>query len=236
LRGRIASILDYSIAKGYRTEANVAEWKGSLKNALPNLSRIAKVQHHPAMPFSDLPDFIAALRSEVGTAARCLELTILCAVRTTEARCAEWSEFDLDAATWTIPAGRIKGDREHRVPLSPRTVAIVRSLIGLHPKYVFLGNKGKPLSDGTMLALLDRMGMGHFTVHGFRSTFRDWSGECTSFPREVCELALSHVNDDETEAAYLRTDFFEKRRALMETWARFAAGEGEPVRLIGAAE
>lgn len=236
LRGRIAAILDYSIAKGYRTEANVAEWKGSLKNALPNLSRIAKVQHHPAMPYSALPDFIPLLRSEIGVAARCLELTILCAVRTTEARCAEWKEFDLDAATWTIPAGRIKGNREHRVPLSPRAVAIVRGMVGLHKKYVFLGNKGKSLSDGAMLKLLERMKQDQYTVHGFRSTFRDWSGEQTNFPREICELALSHVNDDETEAAYLRTDFFDKRRKLMEAWAAFVAGETEPMRLVASAE
>ncbi len=109
-------------------------------------------------------------------------------------------------------------------------------MVGLHPDFVFVARKGKPLSDGAMLALLDTMKRGHFTVHGFRSTFRDWSAECTSYPREICELALAHINDDKTEAAYLRSDLFERRRALMNTWASFAAGETEPVRLVGAAE
>jgi integrase len=236
LRGRIDAILDFSIAKGYRTAPSCAKWQGALKNALPNRSRIARIKHHPAMAWADLPAFIAELRQQIGIAARCLELTILCCVRTTEARLARWSEFDLDAAVWTIPAARTKAKREFRLPLSPRCVTILRSMVGLHPDFVFAARKSKPLSDGAMLALLDAMGRGHFTVHGFRSTFRDWSAECTSYPREICELALAHINDDRTEAAYLRSDLFERRRALMNTWASFAAGETEAVRLIGAAE
>jgi integrase len=235
LRGRIDAILDFSIAKGYRTTPSCAKWTGALKNALPKLSRIARIQHHPAMAWADLPAFMADLRQQLGIAARCLELTILCAVRTTEARLARWEEFDLEAAVWTIPATRMKAKREFRLPLSPRCVAILRGLVGVNKDYVFAARKGKPLSDGAMLALLDKMGRGHFTVHGFRSTFRDWCAECTSYPREIAELALAHINDDRTEAAYLRSDMFKRRRALMNTWASFTAGD-ETVRLVASAE
>jgi integrase len=234
VRGRVAAILDYSLAKGYRTAPNVALWQGPLKKSLSRLSR-RRVKHHPSMPYAEVPAFMEKLSEQRGVAARCLHLTILCAVRTTEARHAKWSEFNLDKAEWIVPAERTKSKLEHRVPLPPRAVAVLRGLVGLHPEYVFTAQKGKPLSDNAMLKLLDDMGHGDVTVHGFRSSFRNWAGECTSFPSEVCELALAHVNDDKTKAAYLRTDFFEKRRQLMEAWARFCAGENEPMRLVASA-
>lgn len=174
-----------------------------------------------------MPAFLKKLREREGVAARCLEFTILNASRTVEAIGAKRTEFDLDGKVWTVPAGRIKGEREHRVPPPDRSIEILRAIWKEHPHsdWAFPGNKGKHLSNGAMLVLLDRMGHGDVTVHGFRSSFRGWSGEKTNYPREICELALAHVNDDETEAAYLRTDFFEKRRKLMGDWARHVTGQ-----------
>ena len=203
----------------------MARWAGHLKNLLPTRSRKKRIQHHPSMPYAQLPAFLKKLREREGTTARCLEFTILTASRTSETTAATWSEFDLDAKIWTVPANRIKGEREHKVPLSDRAVEILRGMQGEHKKWVFPGNKGLHLSNNSMLVLLDRMGHGDVTVHGFRSSFRDWSGEQTNYPREICELALAHVNSDETEAAYLRTDFFEKRRKLMGDWASYLLTE-----------
>jgi integrase len=225
VRGRIEAILDFAKAKGWRRGENVARWAGHLKDLLPRRkSRKKRIQHHPSMPYPQVPDFIAKLRKREGVAAHCLEFTILNASRTVEATGAKRTEFDLDGKIWTIPAGRIKGEREHRVPLPNRSVEILRAVWKEHPKgdWAFPGNKGKHLSNGAMLVLLDRMGHGNVTVHGFRSSFRSWSGEQTNYPREICELALAHVNDDDTEEAYLRTDFFEKRRQLMSDWAKYA--------------
>jgi integrase len=223
VRGRIEAVLDFAKAKGWRQGENVARWAGHLKNLLPARSRKKRIQHHPSMPYAQTPAFLKKLREREGTTARCLEFTILTASRTSEATAAKRAEFDLDAKVWTVPAGRIKGEREHRVPLSDRSVEILRALWKEHPRsdWAFPGNKGKHLSNNAMLVLLDRMGHGDVTVHGFRSSFRDWSGEQTNYPREICELALAHVNSDETEAAYLRTDFFEKRRQLMGDWAKY---------------
>jgi integrase len=221
VRGRIEAVLDFAKAKGWRQGENVARWAGHLKNLLPTRSRKKRIQHHPSMPYAQLPAFLKKLREREGTTARCLEFTILTASRTSETTAATWSEFDLDAKIWTVPANRIKGEREHKVPLSDRAVQILRGMQGKSPKWVFPGNKGLHLSNNSMLVLLDRMGHGDVTVHGFRSSFRNWSGEQTNYPREICELALAHVNSDETEAAYLRTDFFEKRRKLMRDWASY---------------
>ena len=182
---------------------------------------------HPAPPLNavcPVTGFLKKLREREGTTARCLEFTILTASRTSETTAATWSEFDLDAKVWTIPADRIKGEREHKVPLPDRAVEILRGMEGQHRKWVFSGNKGKHLTNGAMLVLLDRMGHGDVTVHGSAALPR-LVGEETNYPREICELALAHVNGDETEAAYLRTDFFEKRRRLMGDWASYLLTE-----------
>lgn len=228
VRGRMEVILDFAKAKGWRQGENVARWAGHLKDLLPRRkSRKKRIQHHPSMPYPQVPAFLKKLREREGVAARCLEFTILNASRTVEAIGAKRTEFDLDGKVWTVPAGRIKGEREHRVPPPDRSIEILRAIWKEHPHsdWAFPGNKGKHLSNGAMLVLLDRMGHGDVTVHGFRSSFRGWSGEKTNYPREICELALAHVNDDETEAAYLRTDFFEKRRKLMGDWARHVTGQ-----------
>jgi integrase len=167
-------------------------------------------------------DFMPALRQQDGIAARALEFTILTAARTNEITGAKPAEFDLVKGIWTVPAERMKAKKEHRVPLSPRAGEIVREHLKQSGDYVFPGQKArKPLSNMAMLALLERMGRGELTVHGFRSTFRDWASEHTNYPREVCEMALAHTIGDKTEAAYRRGDLFEKRRRLMAEWAKF---------------
>jgi len=222
LRGRIESVLNWATSQGYRKGDNPARWRGHLENLLPAISKRRRVQHHPALPYAELAAFIASLRTQEGIAAKALEFTILTAARTGEVIGARPDEFDLDAALWTIPAKRMKAEKEHRVPLSPRAVAIVREMLKAHKgAFVFPGGKeGKPQSNMAMLELLKRMERGDLTVHGFRSTFRDWASERTNYPREVCEMALAHAVSDQVEAAYRRGDLFEKRRRLMAEWAR----------------
>lgn len=222
LRGRIESVLDWATARGYRQGENPARWRGHLDKLLPARSKIAKVKHQPALPHVELPAFMERLRKLPSMSARALEFTILAAARSGETRGATWQEIDLAAKVWTIPAGRMKAEREHRVPLSDRAVAILKAL----PRedgtpYVFPGaSKGKPLSDMALLQCLRGLHEG-VTTHGFRSTFRDWSGELTNFPREVAEAALAHVVGDKAEQAYRRGDALEKRRKLMEAWSRY---------------
>ena len=221
LRGRIENILDWAKARGYRSGENPARWKGHLNQLLPTLSKKDRVIHHKAMPFLEIGAFILRLRELSGVAARCLEFTILTAARTNESINATSDEFDLSNATWTIPASRMKAKKEHRVPLSPRAVEIVRNMLGLGQDHLFPGaRKGKPISNMAMLNLLDRMEV-NVTVHGFRSCFRDWAAERTAFSHEVCELALAHTISNAAEAAYRRGDLFDKRRKLMDAWADF---------------
>jgi integrase len=221
LRGRIENILDWAKARGYRSGENPARWKGHLNQLLPMLSKKHRVTHHKAMPFPEVGTFVSNLRALSYVSARCLEFTILTAARTNEAIKAKPEEFDLTNATWTIPASRMKAKREHRVPLSPRAVEIVREMLRLEQDYVFPSTRiGKPLSNMAMLNLLDRMEV-KVTVHGFRSSFRDWAAERTAYSHEVCELALAHTISNAAEAAYRRGDLFEKRRKLMEGWADF---------------
>ena len=222
LRGRIENILDAGKAKGYRSGENPATWRGHLKTLLPARQRLTR-GHHAAMSYDDLPEFLGLLRTKQATAALALELCILTATRTNEVLNAQWNEFDLKKAIWTIPAVRMKAGHEHRIPLTARAVAILKSLHRLpHNDHVFPGNaRGKPLSSMAMSMLLRRMGKPEITVHGFRSTFRDWASEQTSFPHETCEHALAHRISDKAEAAYRRGDQFEKRRKLMEAWAAF---------------
>ncbi len=222
VRGRIESVLDWAAVRGYRQGENPARWKGHLDKLLPARSKVRKVEHHPALPYADMAGFMAELAGRAGIAARALEFGILTAARSGEVRGARWEEFDLDARTWTIPADRMKAGKEHRVPLSTRAVALLQSL----PKVtgsavVFTAPRGGKLSDMTLTAVLRRMGSKDVTQHGFRSTFRDWAGETTAFPREVIEHALAHQLRDKVEAAYQRGDLLRKRVELMQAWADY---------------
>ncbi|MEO0389384.1 MAG: integrase arm-type DNA-binding domain-containing protein [Pseudomonadota bacterium] len=220
VRQRIEAVLDYASALGIRTGDNPARWRGHLDHLLPKPTKVKAVKHHPALPHAEIAAFMADLSDRTGVAARALAFTILTAARSGETRGATWAEIDLDAEVWTIPADRMKAGKEHRVPLTPETIAC------LGPKCddaaLIFGSEskpGKPISDMSMTAVLRRMGHEAITVHGFRSTFRDWAGETTGFPREVIEAALAHGIKDKAEAAYARSDLFGKRRKLMEAWA-----------------
>jgi integrase len=238
LRGRIEAVLDYATARGWRSGENPARWRGHLANLLAKPGKIAKVQHHAALPWGEAGAFLATLRQRHGIAARALEFCILTAARSGEARGARWSEFDLVRGVWTVPAKRMKAGREHRVPLSSAAVAVLREVMPLRDgeapdPLVFPGRvQGKPLSENTMNEVLERMGRGDLTVHGFRSTFRDWVAEATQFPRELAEKALAHVLADATEAAYQRGDMIEKRAKLMDAWAGYCARPAQPAEVL----
>jgi integrase len=223
LRGRIESILDWATVSKYRQGDNPARWRGHLDNLLADPSRSKRTVHHPALPWQEIGAFMAAMRGQDGIAAKAVELAILTACRSGEVRLATWAEFDLDAALWVIPAERMKAEREHRVPLSAAALALLESMPRMG-NLVFPGAKpGKPLSDMSLTAVLRRMKRGDITVHGFRSSFRDWCAEsvANSFPREVCEHALAHSLPDKVEAAYRRGDLIEKRIMLMQAWADY---------------
>jgi integrase len=224
LRGRIERVLNAAKAAGHRTGENPAVWRGHLENLLaarPKLSR----GHHRALHWRKMPDFIAAVREREGVAALALEFLILTATRSAEARFAAHDEFDLEHKIWTIPAQRMKAGREHRVPLVDRALEILKQVEPLVDRagLVFPGGKqGRPLSDVSLLAVLKRMKV-NCTPHGFRSSFKDWATESTSFPNEISEAALAHVTGDRTERAYRRGDALDRRRELMEAWARFCS-------------
>jgi len=224
LRGRIERVLDAAKARGLRSGENPARWRGHLDQLLPKRHRLTR-GHHAAMAFTDIAPFVADLQTRHATAALALEFAILTAARTGEVLGAKWSEFDLDRAVWTVPAERMKAGREHRVPLSPRALKIVSDLALIREgEFVFPGQKpGRSLSGMALEMMLRRMKVEHATVHGFRSSFRDWAAECTNFSNEVAEAALAHVIKDKSEAAYRRGDLFEKRRKLMEAWAAYCA-------------
>ncbi len=223
LRGRIEKILDWAKAQGYRSGDNPAAWKGHLDaGLLPSPSKVADAGHHAALPWSEIGAFMVALRAMQGAGARAMEIIILTATRTSEVLNAKWSEIDLDGKVWTIPKERMKSFKEHRVPLSDAVMAVLMTVKSesTGSEFVFSGRKaGAPLTNMACLQTLRRMGRGDLTVHGFRSTFRDWVSESTSYPRDVAEMALAHVVADSTEAAYRRGDLIEKRRALMSDWA-----------------
>lgn len=224
LRGRIERVLDAAKAKGLRSGENPARWRGHLDKLLPRRQKLQR-GHHPAMPYPDVPAFIVELRKREAVAALMLEFTILTAARSGEVVGAKWDEIDRKAKLWTVPASRMKAGKEHRAPLSARALEILDAaeVLRREDDYVFPGpRKGKPHSNMAMLALLKkRMKLEDITVHGFRSSFRDWAGERTTFPREVAEAALAHVVGDEVERAYRRGDALEKRRKLMDAWAKF---------------
>jgi integrase len=222
LRGRIENVLGWAIASGHRHGDNPARWRGNLDALLAKPGKIAKHSHHAALPFADLPDFMRELSTIDGMGARALEFLILCAARSGEVRLAAWSEFDLTQGLWIVPAARMKAGREHRVPLSHQAVSLLKSLPRFEQvDWVFASARGGPISDMTISAVTRRMGISA-VPHGFRSAFRDWASETTSYPSEVAEMALAHTISNKVEAAYRRGDLFEKRRALMRDWANFA--------------
>ncbi|WP_161866813.1 tyrosine-type recombinase/integrase [Pseudomonas yangonensis] len=222
LRGRLESILDWAAFRAYREGENPARWKGHLEHELPARSKVQKVEHHAALPYAELGAFMVELRKREGLSARALEFAILCASRSGEVRGATWAEIDLPGRIWTIPAERMKAGKEHRVPLSDEAVKLLEALPRIvgNP-YVFPAPRGGQLSDMALTAVLRRMERGGLTQHGFRSTFRDWAGETTAYPREVCEHALAHKLADGVEAAYQRGDLLAKRARLMADWARY---------------
>ncbi len=223
VRGRIERVLDAAKAKGLRTGENPALWRGHLDRLLPKRRKLAR-GHHKAMPYADVAAFIIELRKREAVAATALEFTILTAARSGETLGAKWHEIDWKDKIWTVPAERMKAGREHRVTLSSRTITILKKLAELgadENSFVFPGQKpGKPLSVMAMDMVLRRMEV-DVTVHGFRSSFRDWCGEVSNFPRDVAEAALAHVVGDKTERAYRRGDSLEKRRKLMIAWASY---------------
>ncbi|MGZ4995977.1 MAG: tyrosine-type recombinase/integrase [Methylobacter sp.] len=232
VRGRIESVLDWATAHKYRQGENPARWRGHLDKLLAKPSKIQKTEHHSALPYIELNGFIEQLRQQDGIAAKCLEFTILTAARTGETIGATWDEIDLSAKTWTIPAVRMKAEREHRVPLSAHALSILNDMAAVRlNNYVFPGTK-KGLSNMAMLAVLKRMDRADITVHGFRSTFRDWAAESTAYPGEVVEMALAHAIKNQVEAAYRRGDLLEKRSRLMEDWARFCNTQRQSADIV----
>lgn len=224
VRGRVETVLDWATARGYRKGENPARWRGHLDKLLPARAKVRKVEHHRALPYAEMGGFIADLREQEGVAARALEFLILTATRTGEVIGARWEEFDIGEKLWTVPGVRMKAGKEHRVPLSGRALAIMDEMkaarVNEH-EFVFPGGKPrKPLSNMAMLKVLQRMGRKDLTAHGFRSSFRDWAAERTGFPHEVAEMALAHAVGDKVEAAYRRGDLFQKRRQLMDAWAK----------------
>ena len=222
LRGRIESILDWATFRGYRQGNNPARWKGHLEHELPARNKVQKVEHHAALAYAEMAAFMAELQLKEGISARALEFAILTAARSGEVRWAKWSEIDLDARIWVIPGERMKAGKEHRVPLANEVINLLKAL----PRedgvdHVFLAPKGGQLSDMALTSVLRRMGRNGLTQHGFRSTFRDWAGETTTYPREVCEHALAHRLADGVEAAYQRGDLLAKRAGLMSDWAKY---------------
>lgn len=237
VRGRIEAVLSWATANNLRQGENPARWRGHLDKLLAKPSQVATVEHHPALPYKEVGAFMQALKQTGGMGARALEFAILTAARSGEVRGATWGEFDLTERLWRIPAGRMKARREHVIPLSDAALALLRALPRVEgDAHVFPSAKpNRPLSDMTMTAVLKRMGRAGLTQHGFRSTFRDWAGETTAYPREVIEHALAHQLKDKAEAAYARGSLLEKRARLMADWAKHCAtvqvaGDVTPIR------
>lgn len=240
VQGRVENVMDYAAARKWRDPLNPARWRGHLDKLLPKPSRVRTVSHHPAMPHTMIAEFMGELDNMRSVSALALRFLILTATRTGEVLKAQWSEIDLERRTWTIPAERMKARREHRVPLSEPALAVLRSVPRIEGnEFVFPGARhGKPLSSMALLQLMRGMGYGvngtrsDYVPHGFRSTFRDWAGEVSSFPRDVCEMALAHTIPDKVEAAYRRGDLFKKRALMMQAWADYATRSGAEVTQI----
>jgi integrase len=244
LRGRAESVLNWAAARGFRKGENPARWRGHLDHLLPSRSKVRKVKHQPALAHAELPAFMAALRGQGGIAARALEFTILTAARASMTTGATLDEIGAREKLWTLSAERMKGDREHRIPLAAQALDLIEKTktLRIEGHFIFPGGKrGKPLSDAAMATVIDRMNEANekagrpkwmdprlrrpIVPHGFRSTFKDWASECTRFPNIVSEMALAHKMSDKVEAAYRRGELLEKRRRLMEAWAAFATSD-----------
>jgi integrase len=230
LRGRIEQVLDWARVRGYRQGENPARWRGHLEQLLPNPSKIARVVHYPALSIDAMPAFMVDLRERTGVTARALEFLIYTAARSGEVRGARWDEIDMKSSTWTVPAQRMKANKEHRVPLSPPAIALLRAQPRIKGNdLVFSAPRGGLLSDMSLTAVLRRM-EAPAVPHGMRSTFRDWAAERTHFPGELAEMALAHTIGNAVEAAYRRGDLFDKRAELMNAWATFCAnGAAKPL-------
>jgi integrase len=226
-------VLDWATAHGYRSGDNPARWRGHLDKLFPKRSKVRAVKHHEALAYAELPEFFATLSERETMSATALAFTILTDARSGETRGATLGEIDFQAGVWTVPGERTKSGREHRVPLSDQAIGVLRGLdyLGGDARSLLFPNpRGKPLSDTAMRKYLQEdMGKPALTVHGFRSTFRDWAAEQTNFPREVAEASLAHVVRDKTEAAYQRGDMLIRRRKLMEAWGKFAGSGPQPV-------
>ena len=220
VRQRIEAVLDWASARTYRSGENPARWRGHLDKLLPKPAKVKKVTHHAALDYAKLPDFMAMLAERDTLARKALQLQILTATRPSEAVAAQWSEIDLAGKVWTIPAERMKAFREHRVPLSPEAVKLLAKMPGDRSGYVFPGKPGRSITIAATLAAVKEL-QPALTAHGFRSSFRDWAGDMTSYPRDVAEAALAHAIKDKTEAAYRRSDMLERRARMMADWARF---------------
>src|SRR5262249_47379810 len=233
VRGRIEAVLDWAKARGFRDGENPARWRGHMSNLLPARRKVRAVKHHAALPYPEIGIFVAGLRSRQGTATAALEFLILTAARTGEVIGARRSEVDFRARLWTVPAERMKGKREHRVPLSSAAMNALERAKVEDSEFLFPGIKaGQGLSNMALLKVLERMNRSDLTVHGFRATFKTWATERSNFPRELVEAALAHVLEDKTEAAYQRGDMLEKRRRLMSAWAEFCAKCASASRVV----
>jgi integrase len=238
LRGRIEAILDWATVSGLRDGANPARWKGHIQALLPKRSKVAAIEHHAALAYDEMPSFFLRLQAADGMAAKALQFAILTAARTGEVLGATWQEIDFEARQWTVPASRMKAGKEHRVALSQPALALLRKLATIRQgEYVFSGQQhGKPLSNMALLMCLRRLDRDDLTAHGFRSTFRDWCAEKTSFASEVAEMALAHAVPGKVEAAYRRGDMLEKRRQLMEQWGQYCCQVDNTSNAIEAAD
>lgn len=227
LRGRIENILDWATVRGFSSGDNPARWKGHLDKLLPKPSKVAKKRNFAALPYAEIPEFIKQLQNQPGIGAAALQFAILTAARSGEVRGAVWDEIDLTERIWTIPTERMKAGKEHRIPLSDAAINIIQKIQEARiSEFIFPGTReSRPLSDMSLTAVLRRMGRGDLTVHGFRSTFRDWAAETTKHPQEVCEMALAHTIANKVEAAYRRGDLFQKRAQLMAEWAQYCFSE-----------
>lgn len=234
VRQRIENILSWATVSGHRAGDNPARWRGNLDHLLAKPSKVQKSEHHAALPYAEIGAFLLSLRQRKGMSASALEFSILTAARTGEVIAARWEEFDLSKKLWTIPAERMKAGKEHIVPLSQRAAEIATELEKSKRGDFVFGENDQPLSNMAMHTLLRRMQRTDITVHGFRSTFRDWAGEQTNFPREVIEHALAHQLRDKAEAAYARSTMPERRRKLMDAWASYCHSSETSVRLTAA--
>ena len=221
LRGRIEQVLAWATAAGFRQGENCARWTGLLDQLLPAPGKVSKPRHHPAVRVDDMPAFIKALRQHDGLSPKALEFAVLTAARSGEVRGATWAEIDLEAAVWTVPKERMKMGKEHRVPLSDAAIKLLEAMPRMEgTDLVFPGTKGQPLSDMSLTAVMRRMDV-DAVPHGFRSTFRDWAGDRTNYPRDMAEAALAHKLENKVEEAYRRSDALEKRREMMQEWGKF---------------